>query len=134
MEGPPKFDKTGALDSPGFVTMISMGASGPSARTVARAQNLSRLAVMLGGQLNRPVLDKTGLTGKYDFNLEYTPNLPPGQLVPPGAPTTPAGSPSDPGLSIADALERQLGLKLVANRAKLDVVVVDKAVKVPTAN
>ena len=51
VEGPPKFDKTGALDSPGFVTMISMGASGPSARTVARAQTLSRLTVMLGGQI-----------------------------------------------------------------------------------
>jgi uncharacterized protein (TIGR03435 family) len=51
VEGPPKFDKTGTLDSPGFVTMISMGASGPSARTVARAQTLSRLTVMLGGQI-----------------------------------------------------------------------------------
>jgi uncharacterized protein (TIGR03435 family) len=89
---------------------------------------------MLAGQLNRPVLDKTGLTGKYDFNLEYTPILPPGQLLPPGTPPVPAaGSASYPGLSIADALERQLGLKLVADKAKLDVVV-DKVEKVLTAN
>jgi uncharacterized protein (TIGR03435 family) len=89
---------------------------------------------MLSGQLNRPVLDKTGLTGKYDFTLEYTPVLPPGQLLPPGAQAPAAGSASDPGLTIADALERQLGLKLTADKAKLDVVVVDKVEKVPTAN
>jgi uncharacterized protein (TIGR03435 family) len=127
-EGPPKLDKNRALNGPGFVTMITMGSNGPTAHTVAKAQPLSKLTVLLGNQLNRPVLDKTGLTGKYDFSIEFAPNLPPGQLPPP---TDNAG---EPGPTLADALERQLGLRLVASRAMLDIVVIDKAEKVPTAN
>lgn len=131
-DGPPKMNN-GVLVGPGFVTFIMAGSAGPSARVTARAQNLARLTAMLTSQLNRPVIDKTGLTGKYDFNLEYTPNLPPGQLPPSGTPATDAGA-SEPGLGIGDALERQLGLKLVANKTRLDVVVVDKAQIVPSAN
>ena len=37
-------------------------------------------------------------------------------------------------MNIADALQKQLGLRLIANKAKLDVLVIDKAEKVPTAN
>jgi uncharacterized protein (TIGR03435 family) len=127
-EGPPKLDKNMALNGPGFVTRITMGSNGPTAHTVAKAQPLSKLTVLLGSQLDRPVLDKTGLTGKYDFSIEFTPNLPPGQLPPP------TENASEPGPTLADALERQLGLRLVANKAKLDIVVVDKAEKAPTAN
>lgn len=129
-EGPPKMDK-GALTGPGFVTMIKPG---PSAHTVAKAQNLSRLVALVGNTVGRPVLDKTGLTGKYDFELDFTPNIPPGQLPPPGGAPTPADSASEPGLSIADALQKQLGLRLVPKKARLDVLVIDKAEKVPTAN
>lgn len=130
-DGPPKMDKNGVLTGPGFVTMIRMGSGGPSAHTVAKAQTLSRLTVLLTSQVGRPVLDKTGLTGRYDFELEYTPNLPPGQLMPPpGA----AETASEPGPSLAEAVQKQLGLKLEANKAKLDVVVIDKAEKAPTAN
>ena len=129
-EGPPKMEN-GVLKSRGFVTMIRMGSGGPSAHTVAKAQNLSRLTVLAGRDVGRPVLDKTGLTGKYDFELEYAPNIPAGQMpLPPGA-SLPE---SDPAPSLADALKKQLGLVLVPNKAKLDVLVIDKAEKVPTAN
>jgi uncharacterized protein (TIGR03435 family) len=121
-EGPPQFDKNGALNSPGFVTMIMNGANGPSAHTTARAQTLSRLTALLTGQVGRPVVDKTGLTGKYDFTIDYVPNLP--QPV----------NASEPGPSLAEALPRQLGLTLLANKAKLDVLVIDKAEKTPTVN
>ena len=91
--GPPQMDKNGALTSPGVVTTIVMGSNGPSAHTVAKAQPLSELTQMMGNQINRPVLDKTGLTGKYDFDLEFTPDLrgmppppPPGQVGPGPAP------------------------------------------------
>ena len=36
--------------------------------------------------------------------------------------------------NLADAVQRQLGLRLVASKAKLDVLVIDEAEKVPTAN
>jgi uncharacterized protein (TIGR03435 family) len=140
--GPPTFDKGGELSGPGFVTMIMMGSNGPSARTVSKAQPLSKLTTMLGNQIGRPVLDKTGLTGKYDFTLEFTPDLkgvafpipPPGQ---PGTEPTaagPADNASAPGPDLAAAVQRQLGMRLVASKAKLDVVVIDKAAKVPTEN
>ena len=63
-----------------------------------------------------------------------TPNIPPGQLLPPGGSPGPADTASEPGLSIADALQKQLGLRLVPTRAKLDALVIDKADKVPTEN
>jgi len=122
--GPPQIDKNGALNSPGLVNMIRSGSGGANVHTLARAQNLSRLTVLLSNQVGRPVLDKTGLTGKYDFELDFTANLP----------AAPTETPSEPGLSVADALQRQLGLRLVANKAKLDVLIIDKAEKIPTAN
>ena len=136
--GPPQ-RKNGELISPGVVSTIFPGVS-PHAHTVAKAQPISQLAVMLSNQLGRPVLDKTGLTGKYDFTLEYRIDLSGYQLPPPppGAPgpaaATPGDSASDPGPDLAAAVQQQLGLGLVAGKAKLDVVVVDKADKVPTEN
>jgi uncharacterized protein (TIGR03435 family) len=133
-EGPPKLDNKGNLSGPGLVTMITTGPNGPSAHTVAKAQPLSKLTTMLGNQINRPVLDKTGLTGKYDFDIEFTPNLPLGQLGPGPAIAAPVDNASEPGPNLVDAVQRQLGLRLVSSKAKLDVVVIDKAEKMPTAN
>ena len=126
--GPPKF-KDGVLSSPGLVTTIAMNANRGSARAVAKAQPLSKLVAMMSAQQNHPVIDKTGLSGLYDFSLEFTLVLP----LPPGAPPdTPAAS--DPGPDLAAAVERELGLKLVGSKAKLDVIVIDQAEKVPTEN
>jgi uncharacterized protein (TIGR03435 family) len=98
------------------------------------------LATVLGNQLNRLVVDKTGLTGKYDFNLEYTPDLsrlpppPPGLTGPGPATGAPGTEASEPGSNLAAAIQQQLGLRLAPGKAKLDVVVVDKADKAPTQN
>jgi uncharacterized protein (TIGR03435 family) len=139
--GPPQ-RKNGELISPGVVLTIFPGPS-VKAHTVAMAQPISQLTTMLSGQRNHPVLDKTGLTGKYDFTLDYAMNLSGLQLPlpppPPGAPELgPAGAPgetaSDPGPDLAAAVQQQLGLGLVAGRAKLDVVVIDHVEKIPTEN
>jgi uncharacterized protein (TIGR03435 family) len=83
-----------------------------------------------------PVIDKTGLTGKYDFNVDLDLNQPP-------APGDNANQPSPNGngtyvpcmsCAIASALEQGLGLKLVKSTARLDVIVVDHAEKIPTDN
>jgi uncharacterized protein (TIGR03435 family) len=73
------------------------------------------------------VIDKTGLTGRYDFTLEYTPDLS-------GMPLPPGDTASEPGSSLPSAVEKQLGLKLSRAKAQLDVIVVDHAEKTPTAN
>jgi uncharacterized protein (TIGR03435 family) len=67
------------------------------------------------------VVDKTGLTGRYDYTLDWTPEIQ-------GAP---ANSDADPlktqgsGPSIYTAVREQLGLQLVSGKAPVDMVVVD---------
>jgi uncharacterized protein (TIGR03435 family) len=88
------------------------------------------------------VVDKTGLTGKFDFKLEYAGSPPPFPgnlplLAGRGGGESPAASvASEPlGPTIFTALEKQLGLKLQKTRnVPLDVVVVDRIDKIPTEN
>jgi uncharacterized protein (TIGR03435 family) len=97
------------------------------------------LVNMLSNQVDRPVLDETGLTGKYDFTLSFA--FDPASRL--GVAVTSATGGSAPGMagsdaaagpSIFSAVQSQLGLKLEPKKASMDVVVVDKAGKVPTAN
>lgn len=73
---------------------------------------------MLPGYVGRPVVDQTGLAGRFDVHLEFAL---PGREVTDGAP------------SIFVAMQEQLGLKLSAGKAAMDVIVVDSAAK-PTAD
>lgn len=72
--------------------------------------------------LDRPVIDRTGLTGSWRFKLTYTPQIPPNKRDP---------QPDD--LLIFEAVERQLGLRLTPQKEPVDVLVVDRAEK-PSAN
>lgn len=91
-----------------------------------RAVPLATLLTMLSGQLDRPVFDRTNLTGVFDFDLEYTPDrmptIPPGATLPPGLTL-----PSPDGPSLMTALQEQLGLKVEMTRGPVDVLVVDAA-------
>ena len=62
------------------------------------------------------VIDQTGLTGKYDFKLNWTPQ----QLA-----ENPDDSSSASGPSLFAALTEQLGLKLKSTKAPVDVIVID---------
>jgi uncharacterized protein (TIGR03435 family) len=85
---------------------------------------------ILSGQAGRPVVDKTGLTGRYDLHLEYTRD----DSVRLNGMSQPVPPPSDSaGPSIFTALQEQLGLKLSPDKAPLNVVVID-AVQKPTEN
>ena len=81
---------------------------------------LTNLKFLLSEEVGRPVVDKTGLTGKYDFKLEYAPAA--------RAATDESGKPS-----VFTALEEQLGLKLVPSKEPIDVLVID-AIEPPTAD
>jgi uncharacterized protein (TIGR03435 family) len=87
----------------------------------------------LAGYAGRPVIDQTGLTGRYDIHLEFVrDNMGAGTTYLNDVPTSVA--PADtPGPSIFAALEGQLGLKLSPGKSPLDEIVVDHAEK-PTAN
>ena len=89
------------------------------------------LAQFVGGTLSdlarRPVVDKTGLTGMYDFALKFAPETAgaPGPFAMlPGGPTPPPVDPDAP--SFVTAVQEQLGLKLESARGPVEVVVIDK--------
>ena len=89
---------------------------------------VSVLATTLSPRVGRIIVDRTGLTGPYEFNLDFTPDqLPPaggpGPVAPPGAPPL---APVDPnGPSLYTALQEQLGLKLDSQRGPVEVIVID---------
>jgi uncharacterized protein (TIGR03435 family) len=131
--GPPQ-RKNGELVSPGVVSTVFPGLNA-HVHTVAMAQPISQLTTMLSNTLGHPVLDKTGLTGKYDFAIDYAINLSSVQLPPlPPGPGGAADTASDPEPDLAAAVQQQLGLALVAGKANLDVVVIDQINKLPTEN
>ena len=69
------------------------------------------------------VVDKTGLTDRFDFELKWTPDQLPQGPPPPGAPPLPPIDPNGP--SIFTAVQEQLGLKLESQRGPVPVVVID---------
>ena len=89
----------------------------------AGTQTMHQLTGSLQAFTGRPVVDRTGLTGAFDFDLQWTSG--------PVAPAAGAAPPPDDGPSIFVALQEQLGLRLESTRGTFDVVVVD-AVQRPT--
>jgi len=89
----------------------------------AGTRSMQDLLRPLQSMTGRPVIDRTGLTGAFDFDLQWTS----GPVAPAAGPTAPA----DDGPSIFVALQEQLGIRLEPGRAPFDVVVVD-AVRRPT--
>jgi uncharacterized protein (TIGR03435 family) len=77
--------------------------------------------------LDRPVVDKTGLSGRYDFDLEWAPDETQfgGEV--------PAASAEAPAPPLFLAIQQQLGLRLEATRGPVQALVVDKAER-PSAN
>jgi uncharacterized protein (TIGR03435 family) len=106
-----------------YLRMSGMG------KVTAQALSIDQLAnfltqPMMG--LGRPVKDKTGLAGKYNFSLNWTPDQGLGSGPMGGAPPPPPPpSGVEPGPSIFTALQEQLGLKLQPSTGTFDVVVVD---------
>jgi uncharacterized protein (TIGR03435 family) len=87
---------------------------------VGKALGLDELSSYLARATGRPVINKTGLTGKFDVVLESAPD----ETTSESSAFSPSGSPSDtPGL--VTALEEQLGLKLVSARGPRDFIVID---------
>ena len=78
---------------------------------------------LLEGVVQRNVVDRTGLTGVFDIDLEFTPDQP----QPRGAADAPLADLNGP--SIFTAVREQLGLRLEPARGRVDVLVVDRAKK-----
>lgn len=111
-------------DPPG---MTISGGPGGAIRLKARQQTMATLAVLLSSRIEaggagRTVVDKTGLADKYDFTLDYY------------VTAATASAPADSGPGVFEALQQQLGLKLVEAKENVDRIVIDHVEKTPTAN
>ena len=79
-----------------------------------------RLPGMAPVYVDRPVVDLTGITGAYDFQLDWTPR-PPGTDVAAGA-------------TMFDAVDKELGLKLEERKLPMPTIVIDRVDRTPTEN
>lgn len=103
------------------------------------AQARSLIAIfcsILSTRLQQPIVDQTGLTGRYDFHLMFaTEGGGALSAVPDGGDLTAAApQASDPEPTLISAVESQLGLKLERKKLPVDFLVVDHAEKKPTQN
>ena len=96
---------------------------------------ITALASQLTRQLGRQVVDKTNLAGEYDLALDWTPEAGESSAIPgqPGPPPDVQSEGEDLKPSIFTALQGQLGLRLQATKAPLDVLIVDRVEK-PSAD
>jgi uncharacterized protein (TIGR03435 family) len=74
-----------------------------------------------GGNIDRPVVDRTGLTDRYDFTLKWTPDQ--SQFL--SSPLPPPRDDANAPPSLYTAVQEQLGLKIEATKAPDDVIVID---------
>ena len=103
---------------PGQISIPPITVSCHNLTMEAFAAELRRLA---NGYINNAVVDSTGLTGSWDFDLKWTPQ----GLLPL------AGS---DGITIFDAVDKQLGLRLEEKKLPAPVIIVDQVNRTPTDN
>jgi len=85
--------------------------------------SMERLVALLSGEIDVPITDGTGLKGEYDITLHALVGSNP-----------PVSEGSDPVPSLFDAVQSQLGLKLVPKKDMIDILIVDRMEKTPTDN
>jgi uncharacterized protein (TIGR03435 family) len=88
---------------------------------IAEGATIGDIAGKLSGPLQRPVVDKTGLTEHYDLRIDTT-----GYIL--------NGEGADPLSLIFTAFERQLGLKIVAGKDPVEFLVIDAITQTPSEN
>jgi uncharacterized protein (TIGR03435 family) len=129
---------------------LKMMNGGSGASMTASHQSMAEFAEMLSSRLDLPVVDMTGLTGKYDYTLSFSAEglgrmrLLGGMALPP--PAAPPSGEGGPGMAMASApdgqsspdlltaLQEQLGLKLEQKKGPVDLLVIDHVEKMPTEN
>ena len=111
---------------------ISVRYNGQAAQMTAKGVTLAALANWLTGyseMAGQTVVDQTGLTQRYDFDLSWTRE----RALTNAEQNGQSESPARAGASLFTALQEQLGLKLVKTRATVEIIVVD-SIERPTEN
>ena len=109
--------------SPNYKGMVSRPVPGVMCWT-ARDVALADLARLLEQPAGRPIVDETGLTGRYDFKIRY-------QFLGRGANT---GAAADRAPTVFTAVEEQLGLKLEPTTRSFPELIIDEIEREPTGN
>ena len=132
-------DVPGGTDVPRSYEAVLAGRDGLLYKLWARRETMGQLADRLSSQLNRPVVDRTGLKEPYDFVLYWAvenagggvprTQPPPDQIDREDAPVI-----AESGISIFSAVETQLGLRLAPGRGPLDMLIVDRVQRSPAGN
>ena len=97
------------------------GIGGRSGQLAGVGATPAQLASALSSRVDRPVFDRTGLTGRIDVDLRWTPDV--------AAPSPNGDAAATTGAPIFTAIEEQLGLKLNAARGPVDALVIDRVEK-----
>jgi uncharacterized protein (TIGR03435 family) len=108
--------------------MRASGRGGATLNYRAGNMTMTALANALRPYVGREVVDRTGLTGEFDFDLSFS-------APPPTGPVETGGpaAPLDDVASIFTALQEQLGLKLESTRGPVELMIIDSAER-PTEN
>jgi len=105
------------------------GIDGRAVRLEMIAASLAELSDYLGGVMDRPLIDKTGITGRFDFHLEFAPDETTPRLLH-GGDDLDAASPAafaddSAGPSVFTAVQQRLGLKLEPAKGPGEFLVID---------
>ena len=92
---------------------------------------VGQLTEFLSRELRDAIIDRTGLTGRYNYTLDINAYITEEIMKSAGAD---GGPPTEAASIIAQAVQAQLGLKLESKKAPVEIVVVDHAERVPTGN
>lgn len=114
-KGGPKFHESTTEGPPLF--------SGNNGRLVAERVTMTDLAEKISEPLGRPVIDATGLKGRYDIHIDATAYM-----------TSPGSQSMDVTALLFNALQQQLGVKLESRKDSPEILVIDSVEKTPTEN
>jgi uncharacterized protein (TIGR03435 family) len=105
-------------------------------QNITMAEFVEQLPRLSGGPIRGEVVDATGINGAYDFTLSFSgiPGVSPAQAALAAAAGQQAATDPGGGITLSDALEKQLGLKLEKRNVLMPVVVLDRIEQKPTEN
>jgi uncharacterized protein (TIGR03435 family) len=127
-------DKNGLMElAPGRKGRVLLPLGAGRMRISARLQSIADIVSTCQRQTGQPVVDKTGLTGIYDFNLDFSPNASTVSASALPSDVPPADIKDEGGAPFLVAIQ-SLGLRLQPVKTPVDVVVIDYIEKVPTEN
>jgi len=124
MERAGESERAGCKGDPNAPKPVANISTMISCKSTTMAELASNLAQFASAYVDHPIVDGTGLTGEWDFLIGWTP-----KAVYDARPTTPSaddGTASTPnGITVFEAVEKELGLKLVKQKRSIPVIVVD---------